>query len=235
MHPWDHQLIDKGMRAQFETRRARLTQGEERLGWKVGLGAPASMQKLGISAPAVGFLMRKGLLPSGATVSLKGYTLPVAEPEICVRMARDLGGDATAQDALAAIASIEPAIELADLDPVPAPDNLDAVLSGNIYHRHVVLGLNTRAGGALDGIVSRVTRRGLEFNRTTEPEALTGKMTEIVAYVARLLTAFGETLKAGDIVITGSITAPVMIEADETAFAHALDPIGEVRVAFTRD
>jgi 2-keto-4-pentenoate hydratase len=235
MHPWDHQLIDKGMRAQFETRRARLTQGEERLGWKVGLGAPASMQKLGISAPAVGFLMRKGLLPSGATVSLKGYTLPVAEPEICVRMARDLGGDATAQDALAAIASIEPAIELADLDPVPAPDNLDAVLSGNIYHRHVVLGLNTRAGGALDGIVSRVTRRGLEFNRTTEPEALTGKMTEIVAYVARLLTAFGETLKAGDIVITGSITAPVMIEADETAFAHALDPIGEVQVAFTRD
>ena len=235
MHPWEHPLIGKGMRAQLETRRARLAQGGERLGWKVGLGAPASMQKLGISAPAVGFLMRSGVLPSGATVSLKDYTRPVAEAEICVRMARDLGGEAAAEDALGAIASIEPAIELADLDPVPAPDNLDVVLSGNIYHRHVILGLNTRTGGALDGIVSRVTRRGLEFNRTTDPQALTGKMTDIVAYVARLLAAFGETLKAGDIVITGSITAPVLLEADETAFAHALDPIGEVRVAFTRD
>jgi 2-keto-4-pentenoate hydratase len=223
------------MAAQLETRRARLGAGEQRLGWKVGLGAPASMQKLGIAGPAVGFLLRSGLLASGATVSLKEYTRPVAEPEICVRMARDLASGATAQDALAAIASIEPAIELADLDPVPAPDNLDAVLAGNIFHRHVVLGMTHRAGGALDGIVSRVTRRGIEFNRTDDPEVLTGKLTEIVAYVANLLAAFGETLKADDIVITGSITAPVLLEADETTFAHALDPIGEVRVAFTRD
>jgi 2-keto-4-pentenoate hydratase len=232
---WDHSLIRKGMAAQLETRRARLSAGEQRLGWKVGLGAPASMQKLGISSPAVGFLLHSGLLSSGASVSLKHYERPVAEPEICARMARDLGEGATAHDAFAAIASIEPAIELADLDPVPAPDNLDAVLAGNIFHRHVILGENRRAGGALDGIVSRVTRRGIEFNRTDEPEALTGKLLDIVAYVANLLAAFGETLKSGDIIITGSITAPVMLEADETAFAHALDPIGEVRVAFTRD
>lgn len=235
MHPWDHPLIRKGMGAQLETRRARLSAGEQRLGWKVGLGAPTSMQKLGIGAPAVGFLLRSGLLASGATVSLRNYKRPVGEPEICVRMARDLPGGASAQDALAAIASIEPAIELADFDPVPAPDNLDSVLSGNIFHRHVVLGEARRPGGALDGIVSRVARRGIEFNRTDDLEALTGKLVDIAAYVANLLAAFGETLKAGDIVITGSITAPVLLEADETAIAHALDPIGEVRVGFTRD
>jgi 2-keto-4-pentenoate hydratase len=223
------------MAAQFETRRARLAAGERRLGWKVGLGAPASMQKLGIAGPAVGFLLQSGLLASGATVSLKGYKRPVAEPEICVHMAHDLTAGATAQDALAAIASIEPAIEIADVEPVPAPDNLDAVLSCNIFHRYVLLGEKRRAGGALDGIVSRVTRRGIEFNRTDDPEALTGKLTDIVALVANVLAAFGERLTAGDIIITGSITAPVMLEADETAFAHALDPIGEVRVAFTQD
>jgi 2-keto-4-pentenoate hydratase len=235
MNAWDHPLIDKGMRAQLETWRARLAAGEQRLGWKVGLGAPASMQKLGLSAPAVGFLLRSGLIASGATVSLKNYTRPVVEPEICVRMARDLGPGATAQDALAAIAGIEPAIEVADLEPVPAPDNLDAVLAGNIFHRHVVLGESRRAGGALDGIVSRVTRRGVEFNRTDDPEALTGKLLDIVAYVASLLAAFGETLKSSDLIISGSITAPVLLEADETAFAHALDPIGDVSVAFRRD
>ena len=36
------------------------------------MGAPASMQKLGLQAPLVGYLMQRALLPSGSTVSLKG-------------------------------------------------------------------------------------------------------------------------------------------------------------------
>src|SRR5674476_1329428 len=71
---------------------ARIAAGEKPLGWKVGLGAPASMQKLGLEAPVVGFLMQRALLLSGSTVSLKGWAKPVAEPEICVRMMSDLKG-----------------------------------------------------------------------------------------------------------------------------------------------
>lgn len=232
--PWDHPLIAKGMPVQLSARRAHIEAGETPLGWKVGLGAPSAMQKLGIAAPVVGYLMQNGLMRSGARLSLDGYLRPVAEAEIAVRMARDLGAGASAQDALAAIASIEPAIELADFDPVPTPDNLDAVVGGNIYHRHVVLGDARRAGGGLDGIVSRLVRRGLEANRTDDPQALTGKLLDIVAHVAGTLAAFGERLSAGDVIITGSITPPLMLEADETELVHALDPIGEVRVAFAR-
>ena len=209
--------------------------GETPLGWKVGLGSPTSLEKLGIAAPAIGYLMQGAQLPSGATVSFKGYVRPVAEIEIAVRMARDLEGDATAADALAAIDNIRPAIEIADLDLVPAPDNLDAVLARNIFQRHVLLGENSRAGGALDGIVSRLIRRGVEANNTSDPEALTGKLIETVAHVANTLAAFGETLSAGDIIITGSITPPLVIEGDETALTHALDPIGEVSVGFRLD
>ncbi len=90
--------------------------------------------------------MQRALLLSGSTVSLKGYTKPVAEPEICVRMARDLRSGASPDEALAAVKEIFPAIELAELDPVPTPDNLDAVLEGDIYQRHVMLCGNTRAG-----------------------------------------------------------------------------------------
>jgi len=152
-----------------------------------------------------------------------------------VRMARDLGGGATAGDALAAVKEILPAIELADLDPMPAPDNLDAVLAGDIYQRHVILCGNTRAGGSVAGLTSRVNRRGAEVNRTTDPEALTGKLADIVAHVANTLAAFGENLSAGDIIITGSVTPPAMIEPDEVAFVHAVDPIGEVTVNFSRE
>ena len=50
MKAWDHPLIQKGMPVQLEKRRARIAAGERPLGWKVGLGAPASLQKLGLQA-----------------------------------------------------------------------------------------------------------------------------------------------------------------------------------------
>jgi 2-keto-4-pentenoate hydratase len=231
----DNPLIKKGMTAQLAKRRARIAAGEQPLGWKVGMGAPASMQKLGLQAPLVGFLMQKALLASGATVSLAGYRKPVAEPEICVRMAKDLGRNATPETALAAIKEIMPAIELADLDPVPAPDNLDLVLAHDIYQRHVVLSDNARAGGSIAGLTSRVKRRGAEVARTGDPEALTGKLVDIVAHVANVVAAFGDKLAAGDIIITGSITPPLMIDPDETELTHAVDPIGEVSVNFSRE
>lgn len=136
---------------------------------------------------------------------------------------------------MAAIKEIMPAIELADLDPAPASGNLDAVLAGDIFQRQVILCGNTRPGGGLEGVTSRVIRRGQEVNRTADPEALTGKLLDIVTHVANTLAAFGEKLSAGDVIITGSITPPPMIEPDETEFTHAVDPIGEVTVSFTRE
>ena len=78
-------------------------------------------------------------------------------------------------------------------------------------------------------------RRGAEANVTPDPEALTGKLPDIVAHVASTLAAFGEKLSAGDVIITGSITSPLMIEPDENDFTHVLEPIGEVSVNFSRD
>ena len=100
------------------------------------------------------------------------------EPEICVRMMSDLRGGATPDSALAAMKEIFPAIELADLDPPPTPDNLDAVLEGDIYQRHVILCGNTRFGGSTAGLTSRLIRRGMQAANTTDPEALTGKLPE---------------------------------------------------------
>lgn len=232
MKAFEHPLIKKGMPLQFAKRRARIAAGDKPLGWKVGLGAPALMQKVGIAAPIVGFLMQSAQIKSGGSVSLKGYVRPVAEPEIAVRMAATPAPGAPADAVRAAIAAIMPAIEIADMDPVPTPDNLDVVLNGDVFQRHVVIGETVRAGGSLEGLTSRVSRRGALINTTTDPEALTGKAVDIVAHVAATLAAYGETLLPGDIIITGSITPPQMLEADDTAFVHALDPVGEVSIRF---
>jgi len=232
MNAWDHPLIRKGMPLQLAKRRARIAAGEKPLGWKVGLGAPAMMEKLGLKAPIVGYLMQSGLVPSGGTVSLKGFVRPVAEAEIAVRMAHTPQPGASADEMRAAIKDIMPAIEIADMDIAPTPDNLDAILDGGVFQRHVVFGDESRAGGSIAGLTSRAIRRGAVFNTTADPEALTGKIVDIVGHVAATLAAYGETLMPGDVIITGSITPPQALEAGETGFGHALDPLGEASVNF---
>ncbi len=235
MNAFDHPLIKKGMPLQLARRRARIAAGEKPLGWKVGLGAPAMMEKLGLQAPIVGYLMQSALIASGGTVSLKGYVRPVAEAEIAVRMAATPKPRASANEVRAAIREIMPAIEIADMDILPAPDNLDVILAGDVFQRHVVIGDETRAGGSIEGLTSRVTRRGALINTTTDPEALTGKAVDIVGHVAATLAAYGETLLPGDIIITGSITPPQMLEAADMTFGHELDPVGAVTIAFRHD
>jgi 2-keto-4-pentenoate hydratase len=233
--PAEDPRIKRGMTAQLAARRARITAGEAPLGWKLAFGTPAAMEKLGIEGPMIGYLMQGALLRSGATVNVNGWVQPVAEPEIAVRLGRDIGPGATPAMARAAIASLEPAIEIADLDPVPVPDNLETILAGDIYQRHVMLGGQRRDGGDTTGLSSRVARRGNLAAEAADPQALTGEIPALLVYLADTLNTFNEKLSGGDMVICGSTVPPPLIEPDETDFAYRLDPIGDVSVRFSRE
>ena len=231
---WDDPRIARGMEKQLAARRARIAAGEKPLGWKVGLGAPPAMERLEIKAPLVGFMMQKSLIPNASTVSFAGWTKPVAEPEIAVHMGKDLASGADRAATVAAIGALGPAIELADLSP--PPDDVEVTLAGNIFHRHVILGPPdpTRAGAKLDGLVGHVFRRGALAAKQDNVEALIGEIIGIMQHVAGTLAAHGERLRAGDVIITGSIVPPPIIEPDETDFAYALEPLGRLRVSFSR-
>jgi 2-keto-4-pentenoate hydratase len=233
MRLWEDPRVARGMQAQRELRRRRLAAGDEPLGWKVGFGAPAMLAKLAINGPLVGFLTRAARVQSGASLSLAGWTQPVAEPEIAVHIGSDVAGGGDLDAARAAIAGISPAIEMADVNA--PPEDPEHILGGNIYQRHVVLsGAGpARAGSASDGLTCRVIRRGNEVARTTDPQANTGDWVFIVRHVADVLAAFGERLRKGEIIITGSVVPPLTIERGEQAIAFALDPVGDVAVRFS--
>jgi 2-keto-4-pentenoate hydratase len=230
MRVWDDPRIARGMQAQLARRRQRLDAGDTPLGWKVGFGAPAVMEKLGIPAPLVGHLLESGVLTAGAAVSFKGWTKPVIEPEIALYIGDDVAGGGTRAQAEAAIAALGPAFELADL--TFPPEEPERIVADNIYQRHVVLGPrdDSRTGGNVAGLIGRIFRNGAEVARTSDPESNTGNFVDLVRHVADLLDVFGERLRAGEVIITGSIVPPLLAEKTDKEVVLELDPVGVVAV-----
>ncbi len=212
---WEDPRIVNGMKRQLRWRRELLEAGKRALGWKLAFGGPAAMERLKINAPLVGFLMTDAVVVSGSTISLAGWTKPAAEPEVTVYMGKDLGPEADRETIKAAIAGLGAAIEVADVDH-PSED-VEGTLARDIYQRHLILGGRDAAyaGGLLAGLRARVERNGAMMADTCGLEALTGELITIVGHVAKLLSFFGEKLRAGEIIIAGSITPPIWVEPGE--------------------
>jgi 2-keto-4-pentenoate hydratase len=229
--PWYDLRIARGMAAQLTQWHQRVKAGEKAIGWKVGFGAPAAMETLKITAPLIGHLTDRARLDSESKVSLAGWTKAAAEPEIAVFMAKDLPGGANRDVAKNAIAGIAPAIELADVE-FP-PDDVEAILKGNIYQRHVILGAcdKTRVRCELSGLTAVVMRNGAEIARASDTQEATGDIVDIVRHVADMLGAFGERLRAGQVIITGSVVPPLWVTPGEELNFN-LDPVGSVSIRF---
>lgn len=229
----DDPRVQNGMRRQFALFEERKRDGARRIGWKVGFGAAAAKERLKIDRPLVGFLLDHAVLADGANVSLAGWTKPVAEPEIAVEFGRDVPATASEAEAVQCIAAIGPAIELADVDgPM---DDLESILAGDIFQRHVIFGTRkpVTLPGGLSALVGEAIRNGQAIPVPTDLEANTGRILETIRQVAATLAAFGEVLRAGDVVIAGSVTPPLMLGPDDRTLSWELRPIGKVGVNFT--
>lgn len=223
----DDPAVRDGMRRMLDRRSRLLAEGSRMIGWKLGFGAPAWLDKLGITGPLVGFLPASNVRASGEIVSCRGWVNPVAEPEIAVYLSRDIEEPDRVEESIAGLGA---AIELADVD-LP-PEDIGNVLEGNIFHRAVVLGHPdyARMGGSVAGLRARIANNGSEIADITELEALTGDIVSILRHVAGLLLASGERLRAGEVVIAGSVIPPLPIRAgDKITFELApLPPISVV-------
>jgi 2-keto-4-pentenoate hydratase len=114
------------------------------------------------------------------------------------------------------------AIELADLDP--PPEDAGAIVAGNIFHRHVLLGAFR---DPVEQLTATLTRDGEELGRTDTPDALTGEYARLVEVVREVA---GDELRAGDVIITGSIFPPVEVHPGDTLTAE-VTPLGSLTVS----
>ncbi|MDF1604232.1 fumarylacetoacetate hydrolase family protein [Nocardioides sp. YIM 152315] len=217
--------IARGTSRMLAFRDEAIAVGAEPLGWKAGFGAQASLASLAIDRPLVGFLTRDRLLSSGATVSVAAWTRPVLEAEVAAHLASDIGAGATPVEALAAVGGWSVAIELADVGY--PPEDVELILAGNIFHRLVLLGPVVPARPS--SLSVSVLRDGERVAETSDPETLTGGLGHVLSSMADTLAACGAALRAGDVVITGSVIPPVPLEDGATWIADA-PGLGQVDV-----
>jgi 2-keto-4-pentenoate hydratase len=217
----------RGMERQLELRRNLLDDGARPVGWKLGFGTPAAMRTLGTTAPLVGFLVDRGRLDTGAACAIGGWSRPMAEPEVAIHVAADVPAGADRETAAAAVGGLGAAFELADLGDA---SDVEEVLAGDIFHRHFVLGPVVK--DPAEDLRARVRLNEADPRTVEDPYELTGDPASVVAHVATHLAALGERLRAGEVIIAGSIIPPIAVTPGDR-LRYRLEPLGELVLELT--
>jgi 2-oxo-hept-3-ene-1,7-dioate hydratase len=188
----------------------KLAAGLRQTGWKIGLTSRAMQQQLGIDVPDSGVLLDDMHFADGTVVPAGRFIQPRAEAEIAFLMRAPLSGDVTRDDVLAATDHVAPALEILDtrivrVDAQGRTRGIADTISDNAANAGIVLGAARHAPGAFDlrRVGAIVTRDGVVEETGLGAGVLNDPVLGIV-WLARRLAAYGQTIQAGQVILSGS-------------------------------
>ncbi len=205
-------------------------------GWKIAATSEAGQKHINVDGPMAGRILPQTVIPDGGTAPMAGNEMRVAEPEFAFRMARDLPprpSAYTVQEVLEAVDTLHPAIEIPDsrfAEFVSA--GAAQIIADNACAHLFVLGAAATADWrALDIVEEKpvIALRGMQF--IGHGKNVLGDPRVALAWLANELRGLGLTLKAGQIVTTGTCHPPLPIQSGDL-FAADFGSIGKVSVAF---
>jgi 2-keto-4-pentenoate hydratase len=207
-----------------------------RVGYKIGCTSPVMQQYLSIAHPCGGGVLAKGVHESGVSLSAKDFVRVGVECEIAVRLARDLSATEapfTAEWVAESIEAYLPAIEIVD-DRYVKWETLGAptLVADDFFAAGCVLGNPVARSAAPDllTVVGRARINGNEAGQGTGADVL-GHPHHALAWLANHLAANDKSLRAGEIVLTGSLVKTVWLNAGDKV-AMELVGLGKVRAKF---
>jgi len=218
--------------AQDRLRDALLGRGERVAGWKAGFTSKAGQESWQVTEPVCAFLLASGVLASGAEIPAARFVKPGVEAEVAFVMKHDLAGPGvTAPRALQAVEGAVPALELIDFRHSGKAVGTDVVADG-VYAKAIVLGgaLTPLAGIdlALEGLLYEQSGTVVATNTAYE---VMGNPLNSLAWIANHLGSRGLGLRAGDVVMSGSVSKILSARAGDTVRA-TFTRLGSVSVRF---
>ena len=205
---------------------ARLARGERRIGWKLGYTSLVMREQMGVDEPNFGPLTDGMLVGDGGDVAGR-FTQPRVEPEVALRFATDVPEQADRDAVLAAVASAHAALEIVDSVWTDYRFTIADNTADGSSAAGVVLGEEIPLDRIADVAVT-LTVDGEPFGSGHGRDA-SGHPADGVVWLARQLASRGERIAAGDVVITGGLTAAATL-AENTEIAGVFDRDTVVRV-----
>ncbi|MEQ9639976.1 MAG: fumarylacetoacetate hydrolase family protein [Alphaproteobacteria bacterium] len=205
-----------------------------RVGWKIGCTTPVMQELVGVDSPCAGGVLADALFHQQASFDLKTLRRPGIECEIAVRLASD--ADAGPYDAFRVaghVAEVMAAMEVvddryADFRALTGPD----LIADDFFQAACLLGpaVSDWSGLDLTRLAGRTTVNGEPRGQGVGADVM-GHPFAALAWLADLRLRQGSCLKAGDVVLTGSVVATQWLDGPATAVTE-IEGLGSVTARF---
>ena len=210
--------IDDAYQISLRMLERRLAAGERIIGKKIGLTSKAVQTMLGVNQPDFGYLTDSMVFSSGAVMPISERLIqPKAEGEIAFILKKDLMGPGiTNADVLAATECVIPCFEVVDSRIQDWKIKIQDTVADNASCGLFILGDQAVSPRQVDlvtcGMV--VEKNGQQISTGAGAAAL-GSPVNCVAWLANTLGHFGIGLKAGEVILSGSLVPLEPVKAGD--------------------
>ncbi len=200
---------------------------------KLGLTSRAKQQQMDVDEPLYGWFISGSAIEPGIALEAASLIQPRVEPEIAFLTGAELAGhDVTTPEVLAATAGVMPALDVLDSRFAGYRFTLPDVVADDGSAARYVVGDPVPLGDRRLPLLGCVLERNGELVDTAAGAAVLGHPAAAVAWFVRKLALRGRSLPAGSIVLAGSLTAAIPIEAGDVVRA-SIGQLGHVELQVT--
>lgn len=225
--------IEDAYAIQLENVARKKEDGEKIIGMKVGLTSKAVQKLLGVNEPDYGHLTNKMLLLEGEICSMSDLIQPKVEGELAFCLKKTLKGPGvTIADVYNATDYVIPAIEIVDSRIKDWKIKLADTIADNGSSAKLMLGGKMTPIEKVDmRLIGMMLEKNGEVVSTGTGAEVWGNPAAAVAWLVNKLSEFDIALEAGNIVLSGAVTAMETVQAGDI-FTVSFQGMGSVTVKF---
>lgn len=210
---------------------AKLDAGEQLVGYKLGLTSRNKQRAMGVDCPLYGRVTSSMLATYGDPIPFDRFIHPRVESEIAFLLKQDVTAPATVSSVLAATDVVFGAVDVLDSRYEGFKFTLEDVVADNASAGAFYLGPVARPATELRlDLLGCIVRVDGEVTMTAAGAAVMGHPAAAVAWLANQLALEGESLKAGQLIFSGGVTAPVPVVPGGSV-TFEFDGLGVIEVA----
>ena len=225
--------IEDAYQIQLRMIQRRLDLGETVIGKKIGVTSKVVMDMLKVNQPDFGHLLSGMVFSEGEPIPANSLIAPRAEAEVAFLLKRDLRGPGVmAADVLRATECVMPCFEIVDSRIQDWKIKIQDTVADNASCGVFVLGGVRADPRRLDlALAGMVLEKNGEVISTATGAAVQGSPVNAVAWLANTLGRLGITLKAGEVILSGSQSPLVPVVAGDSLYC-SVGGLGGAAVRF---